>query len=124
MLTSSEKNILLQAFEKGFDDADIAYYADFKKARVSYWRKKLGFSASDIKDKRWAQWERLAKAGATPSTIALLYRIKEHTVRLRLHLLGLSLRDIKNNHVLTDPYRELFGNKDEPIMWQKFIELP
>lgn len=124
MLTQEKKDTLRLALEKGFDDADIAHYCELTKARVFYWRNKFGHSSVAIKEKRWDQWGRLARAGASAMAIANLYRVKENTVRLRLHLLGLSLREIKHSQASDDPYRSLIISKDGLIDWKSFIELP
>lgn len=124
MLTQEKKDTLKLALEKGFDDADIAHYCELTKARVFYWRNKFGHSSVAIKEKRWEQWGRLARAGASAMAIANLYRVKENTVRLRLHLLGLSLREIKHGQASDDPYKALITSKDGRINWQSFIALP
>lgn len=124
MLNTIKKDELRLALEKGFDDADIAHYCELTKARVFYWRNKFGYSSVSIKEKRWEQWGRLARAGASAMAIANLYRVKENTVRLRLHLLGLSLREIKHSQANDDPYKALITSKDGRINWESFIALP
>ena len=122
MLTDKEKGLLFLAFSKGFDDGHVSYMLGYNKQRVTYWRVRFGFQSEDVKNIRWGEWARLARAGIDLRFIGFLYRVKENTVRMRLHLLGVSLREIKVFAKSKDNYSKLFWYEDYENTWYEFLE--
>ena len=122
MLKRKQIGLLLLGFSKGFDDVVISSLSGLTKQRVNYWRTRFGFESQDVNNLRWNEWARLARAGVDLQFICFLYKVRENTVRMRLHLLGVSLREIKNSPESKDPYAKLFWYEDYKKTWYEFID--
>jgi hypothetical protein len=125
MLSRRKKTLLFMAYSKGFNDGDVSLMSGLTKQRVSYWRNNFGLNAEDVKKLRYAEWARLARAGIDLRFIAFLYRVTENTVRMRLNLIGVSLREISRSEASEDPYSKLLWWKDDyKTTWLAFLAAP